>query len=224
VIYDDGGGSDLYVTATDGTSGFELFRIGPDDPLPVELAGFDAQVDGDAVRLTWQTASEQNNAGFRVERRVGERERGGVGAWTRVGFVDGAGTTSEAQSYRFTDAQVPYEAGAVTYRLTQVDTDGTTHRSGTVTVERGVTEVQLLGTAPNPAGQQATVRYALPEKQKVSLRLYDVLGRQVRTVVSGTQEGRQERTLDVSGLSSGVYFLRLTASGQTRTQKVTVVR
>jgi hypothetical protein len=45
-----------------------------------------------------------------------------------VGFVDGAGTTSEAQSYRFTDAQVPYEASEVTYRLTQVDTDGTTRR------------------------------------------------------------------------------------------------
>ena len=84
--------------------------------------------------------------------------------------------------------------------------------------------VQLLGTYPNPAGQQATLRYALPERQDVEMRLYDVLGRQVRTVVQGTKEGRQEQTLDVSKLPSGVYVLRLQSDGQVRTQKLTVVQ
>jgi hypothetical protein len=51
-----------------------------------------------------------------------------------------------------------------------------------------------------------------------------VLERQVRTVVSGTQEGRHQRTLVVGGLPSGVYFLRLRAGGETRTQKLTIVR
>jgi hypothetical protein len=91
-------------------------------------------------------------------------------------------------------------------------------------VERGVTEVQLLGTYPNPAQQRATVRYALPATQDVTVRLYDVLGRQVRTVVSGTQEGRHQRTLDVGALPSGVYFLRLRAGGEVRTQKLTIAR
>jgi hypothetical protein len=214
-------------------SGFSEFAFGSDtEPLPVELTAFDGTSTDDGVRLTWRTASEQNNAGFRIERRLSAGERGGVGAWTRVGFVDGVGTTSEAQSYRFTDADLPYEAGEVTYRLTQVDTDGATHISESVTVERGVTEVQLLGTFPNPARQQATIRYALPEQQapesssgqRVTLRLYDVLGRQVRTVVSSEKEGRHVQRIDVGGLSSGIYFLRLQAGGETRTQKVTVVR
>jgi hypothetical protein len=51
-----------------------------------------------------------------------------------------------------------------------------------------------------------------------------MLGRQVRTVLNEEQEGRHQRTLDVGALPSGVYFLRLTAAGQTRTQKLTVVR
>jgi hypothetical protein len=58
----------------------------------------------------------------------------------------------------------------------------------------------------------------------VTVRLYDVLGRQVRTVVQGEQSGRHERRVDLSDLSSGVYFLRLKAGGQTRTQKLTVVQ
>lgn len=192
--------------------------------LPVEMAGFDASIDDASVQLSWTTASETNNAGFRIQRRVGEGEKGREGAWTRVGSVEGAGTTSEVQNYRFTDADLPYEADALTYRLKQVDIDGTVHFSETVTVERGVEKVRLLGTAPNPVRQQAKVRYALPQRQDVTVQLYDVLGRQVRTVVSEPKEGRHKQSLDVSGLSSGVYFLRLQSNGQVRTQKLTVVQ
>jgi hypothetical protein len=206
--------------------------------LPVELAGLDATVDDGAVTLSWTTASETNNAGFRVQRKP-LTSTGGVKAsrttgmtsgprdastWTTVGSVEGSGTTTEAHRYRFTDEDLPYEANALTYRLKQVDTDGSTSYSETVTVERGVNEVQLLGTYPNPARQQATVRYALPERQDVTVSLYDVLGRQVRTVVNDSKDGRHEQTLDVNGLSSGVYFLRLQAGGETRTQKITVTR
>lgn len=56
------------------------------------------------------------------------------------------------------------------------------------------------------------------------MRLYDALGRQVRTVLNEEQAGRRERTLDVGSLPSGVYFLRLRSNGQTRTHKLTVVR
>ena len=64
----------------------------------------------------------------------------------------------------------------------------------------------------------------LPETQEVSLRLYDVLGRQVRTVLNEEQEGRHQRALDGGGLPSGVYFLRLRAGGEIRTQKLTIAR
>jgi surface protein len=217
----DSGAKELTATIS-SFSEFVLASNDSSNPLPVEMAGFDATVDDGTVALFWQTASEQNNAGFRIQRRVGEGEK--AGAWMRVGTVDGAGTTSEAQSYRFTDAELPYEADALTYRLKQVDTDGSTSYSETITVERGVDKVQLLGTAPNPARQRATVRYALPEEQDITVRLYDVLGRQVRTVVDGRQEGRHEQAVDVSELPSGVYVLRLEADGQVRTQKLTVVQ
>ena len=213
------------VTDTTGAGGFGEFVFASDtNELPVELASFDGTTTDNGARLTWQTASETNNAEFQVQRRLGEGANGQEGAWKTVGSVEGSGTTSQVQSYRFTDADLPYEADALTYRLRQVDTDGSAHLSETITVERGVTEVQLLGTSPNPAQQRATVRYALPEKQKASIRLYDVLGRRVRTVANSAQEGRHQRTLDVGSLPSGVYFLRLRAGGETRTQKLTIVR
>jgi pullulanase/glycogen debranching enzyme len=194
------------------------------EELPVEMAGFDAATRDDAVRLTWQTASETNNAEFRIQRREGEGTNGEAGAWTTVGSVEGSGTTSQAQSYRFTDDNLPYEADALTYRLAQVDTDGRIHHSKTITVTRSVDEVVLRGTFPNPARNQVTVQYALPKKQSATLRLYDVLGRRVETVAQSTQQGRRQVTLDVSGLTSGVYFLRLTAGDATRTQRLTIVR
>ncbi|MFB6232129.1 MAG: T9SS type A sorting domain-containing protein [Salinibacter sp.] len=191
-----------------------------DNPLPVELASFGAAVtEADKIRLTWQTASETGNARFEIQRRADKQ-----GPWSRVGSVEGAGTTTEAQSYRFTDEGPPYEADRLAYRLKQVDTDGSASYSKEVTVERSVKEVELLGTYPNPAQQRATVRYAVPERQDVKMYLYDILGRRVQTVVDGEREGRHKRQLNVSRLASGVYFLRLRAESATKTQRLTVVR
>jgi len=214
------------------TESFSEFVLASDtEPLPVELASFEARTKEEAVRLQWTTASETGNAGFRVQRRVvsnlasGEQQNGSESedVWSTVGSVEGAGTTAQAQSYRHVDRDLPY-ADTLTYRLKQVDAGGSASYTDEITVERSVQAVELLGTFPNPAQQRATVQYALPEKQDVTIRLYDVLGRRVRTVVDDQQEGRQERSLDVSRLSSGVYFLRLRSEREVRTQKVTVVR
>jgi hypothetical protein len=83
----------------------------------------------------------------------------------------------------------------------------------------------LLGTFPNPTHSQATVRYALPQREKITIRVYDVLGRQVATVKRGPADpGRKQLQLDTSDLTSGTYFLRLTAGETTRTRKLTVVK
>jgi hypothetical protein len=193
------------------------------EPLPVEIASFKGTtIEENQVRLTWQTASETNNAGFEVQRRAGEQD-----SWTKVNFVESkaaGGTTSEAKSYQFKDADLPYAADKLEYRLRQVDLDGSESLSEPVIIQRAVDEVELLGTFPNPARTQATIRFAVPEQQSVTLRMYDVLGRQVQTIVDGEREGRQSMQVNVSDLPSGVYFLRLEAESQMKTQRMTVVR
>lgn len=198
--------------------------------LPVEMAGVEARyrsASGGAVVLSWQTASETGNAGFAVERRVAksgpDSTAGGMANWTQVGRVEGAGTTAEPQSYRFVDEGLPFEAGRFAYRLRQIDTDGTETVSGPVMVERPSSERLLLRPpAPNPAATRATVKLAVPDAGQASLRLFDVMGREVRTVA--VQGGREALTLDLSGLASGTYVLRLRAEGASRTRRLTVVR
>ena len=91
--------------------------------------------------------------------------------------------------------------------------------------EAVVPQTVRLTSYPNPVRQQGTVAYTLPEEKKVTLRVYDVLGRQVATLAAGRKEaGRHTVRLETSQLASGVYFGRLTAGEQTRTQKITVVR
>jgi hypothetical protein len=214
---------DEIVGTTDSFSEFVL--ASSSNTLPVELAGFDGKTIEEGVRLTWQTTSETGNAGFRVQRRIGGGANGQTGTWKQVGRVEGSGSTTTAQSYRFVDEDLPYAADVFTYRLKQVDTDGSATLSDATVVERGaVTEPQLLGTFPNPARGHATVRFAVPEGQNVILRMYDVLGRKVRTLAEGKLEGRQDHQVDLTSLTSGTYFLRLTAETETETQRLTVVR
>ena len=188
--------------------------------LPVEMAGFEATPSNGQVELRWATLTETNNSGFNVQRRIGKSQ-----GWTSLARIAGAGNSSDRQSYRFTDDALPYEASAVEYRLQQVDVDGTESFTEPVAVEMAdVDRIELLGTSPNPTRTRATVRFAVPDDaEDARLVLFDLLGRQVRSLAV-TGSGRQKTTLDTDGLATGTYFLRLTAGGQVRTTKLTVVR
>ncbi len=204
-------------------NGFSQFAVGSnsvDNALPVELTSFEAALDGDRVQLQWATASETNNAGFEVQRAVEGAD------WTPQGFVEGVGTTSAPQAYRFTDAQLPFMADRVRYRLKQIDTDGAFEYSDAVEVALGVPErVALHASFPNPAAERATIPYALPRASTVQLAVYDLLGRRVRLLADRSQDaGRHTATVDTRGLASGVYLIRLVADGQVRTQRLAVVR
>jgi ELWxxDGT repeat protein len=223
-------GDRIYFSAYGGfTTGRELYAIDAsavagDDVLPVELVGFKAQQDGTSVRLAWQTASETNNAGFHVERQRGA-------TWTRLGFVEGHGTTEAPQSYRFTDEALPFAADRLTYRLRQVDFNGTTTYSSKLTVERETpTQLKVYAPFPNPAhGERITLRYELPDGRlatDVQVTLYDVRGRVVAALpTQRPHTGRAEVELRLpAALGSGLYFVRLTAGDHTRTRRLIVVR
>jgi hypothetical protein len=91
--------------------------------------------------------------------------------------------------------------------------------------EAVVPDEVALTSYPNPMHQQGTLEYAVPEETTVRLEVYDLLGRKVATLVDRRKDaGRYRVQMETDRLSSGVYFGRLRTDGQTRTQKITVVR
>jgi hypothetical protein len=190
----------------------------PDNPLPVELVSFRGTATAQGVQLTWQTASEQNNAGFEVQRRSEKASE-----WQVLGFVRGAGTTAEAQSYTFLDKSA---SGKVQYRLKQIDFDGQFEYSNVIEVDAGLPKVFALEqNYPNPFNPSTTIRYQLPVASEVKLEVYDVLGKKIATLVNERQSaGSYQVVWNASGLSSGTYFYRLQAGTFTQTKKMILVK
>ena len=208
------------VNGSSTTSFTDAYLSASSTRLPVELVRFEATHTKDRVTLTWRTASEQNNTGFRVQRLTDQE------TWHRVGWVDGNGTRARPSTYRFADTDLPYAADTLRYRLVQVDNDGTRAHSKPVAIARSApNEMALRAPSPNPIRSRATLRYALPEAAEVRIALYDVMGRRVQTVTEGRQEsGRKQIQINGSDLTSGVYFLRFRADEHVQTQRITVVR
>jgi hypothetical protein len=197
------------------------FQVSSDAlPLPVELSSFSAQRVERGVELVWTTASEKNNAGFEVQRRS---EKQASEEWQVLGFVKGNGTTSDAKSYSFVDRTA---SGKVQYRLKQVDFDGTFEYSPVIEVEAGMPRTFELGqNYPNPFNPTTLISYQLPVASEVSLKVYDVLGREVMTLVNGKQDaGSYNLNFNASNLSSGVYFYRLQAGSFVQTKKMMLVK
>jgi hypothetical protein len=194
--------------------------------LPVELTAFDATLDGDAVLLQWRTVSETNNAGFEVQWRKGERENGGTGKWTTTAFVEGHGTTTEAQDYTY---QVPdLTSGVYTFRLKQVDFDGAFEFSPEVEVVIALTAPYVLSeTYPNPIRQTGELALSVREAQHVRAEVFDVLGRRVAVLHDGTLDANRSHQLRLNSAQlrgSGLYLVRVVGERFAATRRFMLLR
>jgi len=217
------------IVAETGSFG-ELVFASDTDPLPVELARFEATATDGGARLTWQTASEQNNAGFEVQRRVEDPSEADseTSAWTKVSYVESkaeGGTTTESMSYSYVAEDLP--VGTHQFRLKQVDLAGTSTFTDPVSVAVDMQEaLKLNAPVPNPVLGSATLSFAIKEQKETRITLYNTLGQQVATIYQGAPQAGERQTVqfDARALPSGTYFLRLQAGRRMKTERVTVVR
>ena len=204
--------------------------------LPVELVSFNAMIVKDKVELIWQTATELNNYGFEVERsqtpQAGQASNPASGAgvksetWQKIGFVNGHGNSNSRKNYSFEDKN-PL-AGKVEYRLKQIDTDGKFEYSAVVEVTvEAPADFSLNQNYPNPFNPTTIINYELPMNSHVTLKVYDVLGKEVATLVNTMQNaGRYSMNFSTSqyGMSSGIYFYRLYAGNYSELKKMVVLK
>ncbi|MFZ1517422.1 MAG: T9SS type A sorting domain-containing protein [Ignavibacteriaceae bacterium] len=192
--------------------------------IPVELLSFTSSVIDNDVILNWQTATETNNQGFQIERRKTQDERSEE--WNTLGFVNGKGTTTEPQSYSFVDENLT--SGKYQYRLKQIDFDGTFEYSNTVEVEiNSPTKFSLKRNYPNPFNPSTSIQYSISSRQFVTLKVYDVLGKEVATLVNEEKPAGMynvEFRMQNLDLSSGIYFYQLKAGDYIETKKMILMK
>ena len=198
---------------------FSVVNFGIDVvPVPVELTSFTATTVKDGVQLNWSTATETNNQGFEIERMNAD------GEFENIGYVAGFGTTTEPKSYSFLDPQL--DAGTYSYRLKQVDYDGSYEYSDVVDVNVSVPLVYALEqNYPNPFNPSTTINYSIPNSSFVQLIVYNSIGQEIAILVNEIIEGGNHSVdFDASNLPSGIYLYKLQTGSFVETKKMILMK
>jgi hypothetical protein len=210
-------------------------EVGTDAALPVQLVSFTATGGEGVVVLRWRTESEWDNRGFHLYRG---QELGGD--WERVTpeLIAGAGNSSEPRNYVWRDGRVE-PGGTYWYELESVDLLGGTRRWGPVSATptealsstAAVPQACLLWpNFPNPFNAHTWIRYQLAEGGPVSVKIYNIKGQLIRTLVDGPQppgyyqvrwDGQDRQRTPAA---SGIYFCQLKSNQFTGITKMILIR
>jgi hypothetical protein len=206
-----------------GESGTEYALASISDPLPVELTSFSAHLTSGVVTLNWKTETEVDNYGFEVERQVAGRQAA-VDTWETIGFVDGYGNSNSPKEYSFTDNN-PAGGTKFSYRLKQMDNDGAYEYSNIVEVEIAPKEFVLYQNYPNPFNPITKIKYSIPKESVVTIKVFDILGNEVRTLISEKQEqGNYEIDFEGGDLASGIYLYKMQAGTFSQVKKMLILK
>jgi hypothetical protein len=189
-------------------------------PLPVELSAFSADVLREKeVKLNWRTETEVANYGFEIQRRgFGDNE------WINIGFVAGSGNSNSPKDYSFTDNK-PLNGSRFNYRLKQIDSDGGYEFSNVIEAEIVPEEYILNQNYPNPFNPVTKITYQLSKESKVVIKVYDLLGAEVASIVNETKEpGYYEVEFNGINLPSGTYIYRMTAVDFVEVKKMILMK
>ena len=193
--------------------------------LPVELVEFGGDVRKDGITLFWATASEINNYGFYIERRIS----GSGMNWDIIGFVKGAGNSTSKLYYSFTDINVKNRT-TYDYRLRQVDLDGTQSKESTSNIITFTYEFDFKSSldqiSPNPFSYFATIYFTVPDKMHVKIDILDLYGNLITTLIDKELDSQAYSVIwdgkNSGGISviNGTYFCRMISGNDVKISKM----
>jgi len=199
--------------------------------IPVELVNFISEAIDNKVILNWSTATETNNQGFEILRRVyPERNRRtqNDNDWVKIGFINGHGTTTEPKYYSYVDESL--RPGQYQYKLKQIDFDGSFEYSKIVEITvNAPKEFSLSQNYPNPFNPTTKINWQLPVGSWQTLKIFDMLGNEITTLVNeyrpaGEYEVEFSAIDGGSNLPSGIYFYQLKAGTYFQTKKMVLIK
>jgi len=191
-----------------------------DAPLPVELSSFASVINRNNVTLNWSTASELNNSGFDIERKLSSSNE-----WTKIGNVTGNGTSSEIHNYNFNDLKL--QSGTFNYRLKQIDFNGNYEYFN-------LSNEVVIGTPsaffvsqnyPNPFNPSTKIDFDIPNEGIVKISLFDLTGKEIGIITNEFKTaGYHTVSFNAGYLPSGVYFYRINADNFVSTKKMQLIK
>ena len=207
--------------------------ISVEGKLPVELIAFTVSAGEYTVILNWETATEMNNSGFEIQRSNAGNGNVNENIWLTIGFAAGSGNSQTNKHYQFIDRNPVSEMKSF-YRLKQVDYNGEFEYSNVVEVELTPANFELSQNYPNPFNPSTKIRYAIPllggaRGGLVTLKVYDVLGNEVATLLdeykpAGSYEVEFQSAMSNRQLASEVYYYRLIVGEFFQTKKMILLR
>lgn len=168
-------------------------------PLPVELVGFSAEKTESGINISWETSSELENEGFELE-----RSQDGI-HWDLLSFIQGAGTTTQSQTYQYLDDQLT--SGNYFYRLKQLDYDGKSTFSDVLVVNWGEINSFEARVYPNPTTDQIYFANTFT-REPAEISIYNGAG----TLV--LEQALIDESIDVSEFPAGIYRIRVLVNGE----------
>ncbi len=196
---------------------------------PVELVGFTGRATREGVLLSWSTASETENAGFRIYRATNGHED-----LLTSTMIPGAGTTAVPKRYDYADRNVEPDTTCL-YRLSDVSLSGVErfHSPISITIPGtwgAPSALHLEPVSPCPASSDVSIPFSLPGNTDAHIRIFDMAGRAVQSLQSAQGEaGTHAVTWDLtdsrgSRVSPGLYIVRLRAGNEEVSGRIVVVR
>ncbi len=180
--------------------------------LPVELSEFNGNATSSGNMLSWTTEGEYKNDHFEVMySRDAEH-------FEKVGIIQGAGTTSQQQTYDFIHQGVP--SGTSFYKLQQVNLDGERTDSKIISINSKNDSDGLFSAYPNPAKDQLTIQLQSAKSETIAISILDQKGVPVMTESIDVKEGITNLYRDLSQLRDGVYTLVVTSSSSSQKQRI----
>ncbi len=216
--------ANVFTAAAGGFTAFSPFAISNSGALPVNITYFNSAVTKRDVTLNWGTTGEINNSGFDIERA--QINKDGTFSWFKTAFVSGSGTTNEEKNYTYEDKKLA--SGNYKYRIKQIDYNGSFEYFNLASdVSIGTPNVfSVSQNYPNPSNPKSKIDYEIPALGKVTLKIYDITGREIAVLVNETKDaGYYTAEFDGSGLASGIYFYRITGGENfTMVKKMVLVK
>lgn len=186
--------------------------------VPVELTVFRLDNYRNRINLYWETATELNNKGFEVQRKFESND------WESLAFIPGKINSTQTCKYDYKDNLAT--SGKYTYRLKQIDLDGSFSFSKELEmIVNHPRELILHQNYPNPFNPTTFIDFQIPKPNHVKVELFDVLGNKVGVLLDDFKEaGFYKIKFDGSDLSSGMYLYKIEVGDYKATKKLILVK